>query len=126
MECGFNFGTHLHNGDPLSARTVHVPKGRPADGEPPFTWLESARDSLVLKKLDRIDDWSLPHMLYLLEAYNGFGYRPQFVPTPYLWSFSNLYTAGKFTADGKFDANAVSKQCGAAVMLRMLQERGEA
>lgn len=63
-------------------------------------------------------------MLYLLEAYNGFGYRSQFVPTPYLWSFSNLYSAGKFVADGKFDATAVSKQCGAAVMMRVLQERG--
>jgi len=126
MECGFNFGTHLHNGDPLKARTVHVPKGRPASGEPPFTWLESARDALVLKKLDRVEDWSLPHMLYLLEAYNGFGYRSSFVPTPYLWSFSNLYSAGKFVADGTFDPTAVSKQCGAAVMLRVLQERGMA
>jgi len=124
MECGFNFGTHLHNGDPLNARTVHVPKGRPASGEPPFTWLESARDALAQKKLDQVADWSLPHMLYLLEAYNGFGYRPHLVPTPYLWSFSNLYSAGKFVADGKFDANAVSKQCGAAVMMRVLQERG--
>ena len=126
MECGFNFGTHLHNGDPLSARTVHVPKGRPAAGAPPFTWLEGARDALTLKKLDRVDDWSLPHMLYLLEAYNGFGYRAHFVPTPYLWSFSNLYSAGKFVADGVFDPDAVSKQCGAAVMLRVLQERGVA
>jgi lysozyme family protein len=124
MECGFNFGTHLHNGDPLSARTVHVPKGRPTSGAPPFTWTESARDALVFEKLDQVDDWSLPHLLYLLEAYNGFGYRPHFVPTPYLWSFSNLYSAGKFVGDGVFDANAVSKQCGAAVMLRVLQERG--
>jgi lysozyme family protein len=64
-------------------------------------------------------------MLYLLEAYNGFGYRPRGVPTPYLWSFSNLYRSGKYVADGKFDRNAVSKQCGAAVMLRVLQERGQ-
>ena len=124
MECGFNFGTHLHNGDPLSARTVHVPKGRPTSHEPPFTWIESARDALVMEKLDKVDDWSLPHLLYQLESYNGFGYRSHFVPTPYLWSFSNLYSAGKFVGDGVFDPNAVSKQCGAAVMLRVLQERG--
>jgi lysozyme family protein len=124
MECGFNFGTHLHNGDPLSARTVRVPAGRPASGQPPFTWAESARDALMLKKLHLVADWSLPRMLYLLEAFNGFGYRARGVPTPYLWSFSNLYRAGKFVADGVFDRNAVSKQCGAAVMLRVMQERG--
>jgi lysozyme family protein len=124
MECGFNFGTHLHNGDPLGARTVHVPSGRPQVGQPPFTWAESARDALQLKKLHLVTDWSLPRLLYLLEAYNGFGYRSRGVPSPYLWSFSNLYRAGKFVADGAFDPNAVSKQCGAAVMLRVMQERG--
>jgi lysozyme family protein len=40
------------------------------------------------------------------------------VPTPYLWSFSSLYEKGKFVADGVFDPAAVSKQCGAAVMLK--------
>jgi len=124
MECGFNFGTHLHNGDPLAARTVHVPKDRPATGQPPFTWLESARDALVMKGLDKVGDWSLPRILYQIEAYNGFGYRPHDVPSPYLWSFSTLYRSGKFVADSAFDPNAVSKQCGAALMLRTLQERG--
>ncbi len=96
----------------------------PSEGEPPFTWLDSARDALTLKKLDQVREWSLPCMLYLLEAYNCFGYRPRGVPTPYLWSFSNLYSRGKYVADGRFDPQAVSKQCGAAVLLRVLQERG--
>jgi lysozyme family protein len=118
MECGFNFYGHLHNGDPLTARTVHVPKGRLASAEPPYTWLQSALDALRLKKLDQVTDWSVPHMLFLLEDYNGFGYRRRGVPTPYLWSFSNLYESGKFVLDGKFDPHAVSKQCGAALMLK--------
>jgi lysozyme family protein len=42
------------------------------------------------------------------------------VLTPYLWSFTNHYTKGKFVADGKFDANAVSKQCGAAAILKLM------
>lgn len=126
MECGFNFTTHLHNGDPLSGPTTHVPKGRPEPVQRSFSWLESARDALEFKKLDEVTDWSLPHLLYLLEAYNGFGYRPRGIPTPYLWSFSSLYRSGKFVADGVFDPNAISKQCGAAVMLRTLQERGVA
>ena len=57
-------------------------------------------------------------MLYQLERYNGFGYRKRGLVTPYLWSFSNLYIKGKFVADGHFDPNAVSKQCGAALMLK--------
>lgn len=120
MECGFNFAGHLHNGDRLTARTVNVPKGRPKDSEPPFTWLQSALDALRLKKLDSVTDWSVPHMLYLLEGYNGFGYRRRAMPSPYLWSFSNVYEKGKFVADGKFDPNAVSKQCGAALMLKAI------
>ena len=121
MECGFNFTAHLHNGDKLTARTVQVPKGRPISGQPPFTWLESALDALRLKKLDQVTDWSVPHMLYLLEGYNGFGYRTRGLPTPYLWSFSNIYTKGKFVADGRYDPEAVSKQCGAALMIKAVQ-----
>jgi lysozyme family protein len=123
MECGFNFAGHLHNGDKLTARTVNVPKGYPRTGAPPFTWHESALDALRLRKLDRITDWSVPHMLYLFEGYNGFGYRKRGLPSPYLWSFSNIYTKGKFVADGRYDPEAVSKQCGAALMLKAFGAR---
>lgn len=118
MECGFNFAGHLHNGDPLQARTVHVPSGRPAAGSPPFTWRQSAVDALTLKGFHEVSDWSAPRMLYLLEKYNGLGYRMRGAPTPYLWSFSNLYEKGKFVQDGRYDPEAVSKQCGAALMLK--------
>jgi lysozyme family protein len=120
MECGFNFAGHLHNGDPLTARTVQVPKGRPVAGNPPFTWLDSALDALRLKKMDLVTDWSVPHMLYLLEGYNGYGYRKRGLPSPYLWSFSNNYEKGKFVADGHYDPEAVSKQCGAALMMKAI------
>ena len=118
MECGFNFKAHLHNGDPLSARTVQVPKGRPATSNPPFTWSQSARDALIYKSYHQVTDWSVPHMLHLFERYNGMGYRRRGVPTPYLWSYSNRYEKGKFVADGHFDPEAISKQCGAALMLK--------
>jgi lysozyme family protein len=118
MECGFSFVTHLHNGDPLSARTVHVPAGRPAIGQPPFTWRQSAVDALTMMGYHQVTDWSVPHMLWLLERYNGMGYRMRGVPTPYLWSFPNLYEKGKFVQDGHFDPEAVSKQCGAVLMLK--------
>ncbi len=122
MECSQRFDQHLHNGDPLTARTVHVPAGRPVAGAPPFTWEESATDALQFDGLDKVTDWSLPGILYQMEKYNGFGYRIHHpdVLTPYLWSASNHYTKGKYTADGKFDPEAVSKQDGAAVLLQVL------
>jgi lysozyme family protein len=123
LECGSKFTTHLHNGDPLRARTVQVPKGRPKDGEAPFTWEVSAIDALTLKSLDKWTDWSISGLLFQLERYNGFGYRVKGINTPYLWSFSNHYISGKYTADGIYNENAVSKQCGAAVLLRRMSER---
>ncbi|WP_232830455.1 peptidoglycan-binding protein [Oceanicella sp. SM1341] len=124
LEASFSLETHLHNGDPLSARTVHHPPRRPATGSPPFTWTESATDALTMEGLAGLDDWSLGPALDRLERYNGLGYRNRGVPSPYLWSFSNHYTRGKFVADGRFDPDAVSKQCGAAVLLRRLEDTG--
>ncbi|CAN5692787.1 hypothetical protein BH11BAC3_BH11BAC3_08620 [soil metagenome] len=128
MEGNCNFTKHLHNGDPLTARTVQVPKNRPAQGNPPFTWEVSAEDALRYQGLDKWTDWGIPGMLYQLEAYNGYGYRYLKAPnvpinSPYLWSFSNIYTKGKYTSDGKYSATAVSKQCGVAVMLRRIFEK---
>ena len=125
MEGSCNFKVHLHNGDPLTARTVQVPPGRPRNGNPPFTWEISAEDALIMKKFDSETDWSIPAMLFRLEGYNGFGYRKPAIniPSPYLWSYSNHYSKGKFVADGKFNSAAVSKQCGAAVLLRRFFEK---
>lgn len=126
LEASFNFRAHLHNGDfPLSARTRQVPSGRPSVWLPPSDWDSSAKDALGLLGYAGQTDWSLERTLYRLEAYNGLGYRKRGVPTPYLWSFSNHYDRGKFVADGRFSATAKSQQCGAAVMLKLLQDAGE-
>jgi len=125
MEASQSFKKHLHNGDPLTARTVHVPKNRPLIGNPPFTWEGSAIDALVFEDFDRVEDWTLPGSLFQLEKFNGFGSRGHGIHTPYLWSFSNQYTKGKFVADGVYDPNAVSQQCGAAVLLRRMVDIGE-
>ncbi|WP_246780845.1 DNA/RNA non-specific endonuclease [Rhizobium ruizarguesonis] len=121
LEASFNFNGHLHNGDPLTARTVQVPKGRPTKWNPPNSWEDSAIDALTMKKFAKQADWSLARTLFRLESYNGWGYRGREINSPYLWSFSNQYSKGKFVKDGKFDANAISKQCGAAVMLKALR-----
>ena len=123
MEGALNFKTHLHNGDPLSAKTTHVPKGRPKTGSPPFSWEESATDALAYVGLTEWTDWSPPGLLYCFEKYNGFGYRSRGINSPYLWSYSNHYKKGKFTMDGKYDPNAISKQCGAVVLLKRIAEK---
>ncbi len=126
LEASYNFRAHLHNGDfPLSQRTRQVPAGRPKSWTPPYDWEASAVDALKLMGFAGASDWSLERTLYRLEAYNGFGYRRLGVPTPYLWSFSNHYEAGKFVADGTFSARARSQQCGAATTLKLLTDAGD-
>lgn len=124
LETGLRFDRHLHNGDPLTARTVRVPAGRPPQGNPPFAWEESARDALQFRGLCHLPEWTLPVLLHALEGYNGWGYRryhPE-TPSPYLWSFTNHYHRGKYTADGRWSPAAVSKQPGAAALLLALAE----
>ncbi|GES53201.1 hypothetical protein RsS93_58150 [Rhizobium dioscoreae] len=125
LEASFNFKAHLYNGDvPLSQVTRHVPKNRPRNWAPPYTWQASAKHALEDEGFATQHGWTLEDMLYRFELYNGLGYRRKGIriPSPYLWSFSNHYQKGKFVADGTWDANAVSQQCGAAVMLKYLEK----
>jgi lysozyme family protein len=123
MECGLSFREHLHNGDPLIARTRHVPAGRLPEGAPPFKWEDSAIDALRLDGLDREAWETAGGALQNVEAYNGTGYERFHpgVPTPYLWSWTTIYTRGKYIADGRWDPCAISGQGGvAAVWKRMI------
>ena len=126
LEASLRFDRHLHSGDPLTDRTQHVPTGRPPEGTPPFAWEESAFDALVFARMHEWCDWSIPGTLYCLEQYNGFGYRVHHpdVLSPYLWSFSNHYTRGKYVADGRWSKTAVSQQCGGAVLLKRMVASG--
>jgi lysozyme family protein len=125
MEASFSFTGHLHNGDPLSSRTIQVPKGRPKVWNPPSDWSSSALDALEQEGFLHQADWTLARVLYRFEGFNGYGYHALGINSPYLWSFSDQWTKGKFVADHKFDSNATSKQCGAAVMLRALVDAGD-
>jgi lysozyme family protein len=121
------FTGHLHNGDTLARRTTSYPPNRPvappAAGEgQPYTWEESGRDAL--SRWRGVTDWSLPATLWRLEGYNGFGTRARGIQTPYLWSYTDQYAKGKYVADGVWDANAVSRQVGAAAILKRMEQRG--
>lgn len=120
-ESDADFTTQLAQGDPLNRVSHNEP-----DGRGPFdTWEEGALDALVtLKHLDKVPDWTAARICYEVERYNGFGYR-DFHPTvksPYLWSFSNQYTKGKYVSDGRFDENTVDKQCGALPIIKRIME----
>jgi lysozyme family protein len=124
MEADFRFDAHLHNGDPLAARTVRAPAGRPKQGAPPFTWEESAMDAIAANRYDKWNDWSVAGMLVAWERYNGMGYRHHGIHSPYVWACTDLHAKGRYVADGKFEANAESKQCGAVAMLKGLIATG--
>jgi lysozyme family protein len=91
---------------------------------PPTDWVSSATDAITFDGFADNPDWSLPRLMYSWEGYNGWGTRSRGINTPYLWSYSNHYTKGKYVADGQWDPDAVSKQCGAAVILKALVEQG--
>ena len=125
LEASLDFSSHLHNGDPLSAPTVKVPKNRPSTWRPGITWAESAADALTGegRDLDKISDWSIGAALEVLEKYNGLGYRNRGIMSPYLWSGSEYYDKGKFVKDKVFDPDATTKQIGAASILKRMEDR---
>lgn len=84
-------------------------------------------DALRLHHLDQWSDWSIAGLCYVLERYNGWGYRlyHQHVKSPYLWSFTSIYTSGKYTSDGKWSDTAVSKQVGAMALLMEIVRQGK-
>jgi lysozyme family protein len=116
-----DFETHLYNGDPLTGRTTHEPKGQPLDIEPPYTFEIAAECALRDEKFTSWKNWSLEGTLFRWEGYNGWGYRGHGVLTPYLWSFSNLYKRGGFPKDHVWDPNYVSRQAGCAVILKWME-----
>ncbi len=128
-ECSFHFTQHLHNGDDLGARTIHVPVGRPVLGNPPFAWEFSALDALEHDGCNKIQFLDEIPCLYFFEKYNGFGYRgigknttPPY-RSPYLWAGSQHWLKGKFTEDRVFSPEAHSKNLGAGVLLKALVSR---
>lgn len=119
-EASCDFKTYLGNGEPLSRVTRLVPKGRG-----PFEdWHDGAADALRLQGYAGLSGWDLPTALHRMEAFNGWGYFYKGVNSPYMWSWTSQYTAGKFVADHKFSATAVDPQPGCAAMLRGLIDAG--
>jgi len=134
MESHCNFSRQILNGEKWKGtrrkdkKTTIVPKGR----GPWPDWITAGieamtgRDYITGERYEydftRIKDWSIGRMLYYLERFNGMGYAdPHGVNSPYLYSgCQHGKNVGKYVGDGKYSASAVSRQVGAAVVLRQL------
>lgn len=114
-ECSQNFNLSIAQGDPWNAVSRHVPQGR----GPFSSWEEAAIDALTA--CEHMDQWSnwgtIGGVLTRLEMYNGLGYARMNLPSPYVWSRTSPYVAGKYVADGDFDATVVDSQEGCAPLL---------
>lgn len=120
LEGGGRFDRYLGNGQRLNAVTTIVPKGR----GPFATFEDGAIDALRLKGIVNLPSgtWTIAFCLYQAERFNGFGYVSRKVNSPYLWSYTDLYTRGKFVKDGVYSATAVSEQVGFAAALKAIIE----
>lgn len=124
-ESSCDFTKHLHNGDSLQRRTWQVPAGRPRTGNPPFTFVQSAEDALELDGLKGIKDITVANVLFVLENFNGGGYRKRGIPSPYVWAGTDQYVKGKYIGDHKFDPDHVDTQIGVGTLILRLYERKE-
>ncbi len=122
---------HLHNGDPLTGRTIRSPQGRPvalpANGIT-YTFVESAVDALCMMKYDKAKDRSIAAWLWRFEMWDGFDYASKGLNSEYLWNGTNHFGSGsnqgKFIAEGQFDPFAKSDQVGAAAIVWYLLHKG--
>lgn len=121
-ESGQSFKCHLHNGDPLTSKTTHVPAGRPLEGVPPFSWVDSAVDALTGRQAPQT--WDVASCLEYAEKYNGLGYQKRSVNTPYVWDYTDKYTSGLYVADGSFDPNKCEDRPGVAAIFKCLESKG--
>ena len=123
-EASSDFRCSPAQGDRWDRPSVHVPAGR---GPFPGGWPDAAKDAYHLDGLDAIGapNWSWARACFEGELFNGFGYRDyHHEHSPYLWGATNIEQAGKYVADGKFNADTMDPQIGIVpMMVRMVQLR---
>jgi lysozyme family protein len=114
-EASQNWNTQLGQGDPLTQRSVHVPKGRG-----PFpTWEDGAYDALALVPAVRCKVARLVagRRADAVGRIQWAGYANKGLPSPYVWAGTDQYVKGKYVSDGVFDPNAVDRQLGCAGLI---------
>jgi len=117
-ESGSDYSRSPAQGDRWDRVSVNVPRGL----GPYACWGDACAAAYAIDKLDEVSaaNWTWPRAAYEGELYNGFGPRAHGRHTGYLWSWTNIYTGGKYVADGKWDPDHVDEQCGMVPMMAAL------
>lgn len=124
-EASQNFNSQLGQGDPLGQISTHVPTGRgpffnhPNDPPGQDAFYRAALDALIdcPPFAAKWNDWSAGGSMTLLERYNGLAYANAGVASPYVWSGTDQYTAGKVMRDHGPIEPVVDKQLGCAGLI---------
>lgn len=113
---GPSFNAYFGNGDPISHRTIDVPRGRG-----PFeSWESGCIDALNLDHVSQCVAWTWPAACYEWEKWNGFGPRMHGRPTGYLWSGTSVYRGGKYVSDGVWSPGTWDHQLGTIIVAKSL------
>jgi len=121
-ESSMNFGTYLHQGDPLGRPAVHHPRNIPVFSR----WEDAAIHALqqkgsVRRALGINANTTNPAALATFaERYNGLGYHNRGLPSPYAWSGTNIYQGGRYVRDHVYDANSWDRRPGVMALMASL------
>ncbi|MEY3213184.1 MAG: hypothetical protein RIT28_3665 [Pseudomonadota bacterium] len=121
-ESSGNFGTYLHQGDPLGKPAVNWPNNIPVFHK----WEDAAIHALGMKsKLAKdlgmaSNTTDMAAMATYAEYYNGMGYANKGKPSPYVYSGTDQYDKGKYVRDGVYDPNTKDKQLGVVAMIKSI------
>jgi len=117
LEASCDFDKQILNGQKWDQRTTWVPRGL----GPWESWQDACVTAFEHSRWENVDFANVESLLSVIESFNGWGYKYRGKHSPYLWSFCNHGVGtGKFVSDGNYSPTAISKQCGAAVILKEL------
>jgi lysozyme family protein len=118
-----DFGTYLHQGDPLGKKAVNEPADIPIFK----TWKPAAEHALGLKtstqRAYKIDAGTTDEAVLTsyAERYNSLGYHNyRAMASPYVFAGTDQYNKGKYVGDGDWDGNHKDTQLGVLSMMRRI------
>lgn len=120
-EAASNFNLNPAQGWPYNQLSKNIPHNGPFPN-----WTAAQIAAYHIDRLDAVGaaNWSWERSCYEWEWFNGFGPRNHGKHTGYLWASTNIYTGGKYVADGVWDPNAQDEQLGVIPMMyRMIELR---
>lgn len=121
-ESACDFGTYLHNGQPLGQPTTIVPKNVCFDNfhDAAVAALNSAQ---AQKGISLSQDSDIVLMMTFAELYNGTGYTDYHdMASPYVFSGTDVYEKGKYVSDGSFSSETVDKQPGVYILVMSVMD----